>query len=274
MKKYFRRQIAIPTDHGSWIFLLSPLLIGLTAGKSWSLASFFLILAAFSAFLLRQPITTAVKIVSKRRPKTDMPAVIFWTTIYGAILIMALAGLTVLGHAEIVFLSIPAIPIFAWHLYLVSKRSERRQAGVEILGSGVLALSAPAAYWVGMDNYAPLGWWLFILTWLQSAASIVYAYLRLEQRELAKKPDLKTQLVMGKRALLYTTFNFLAVSIFSIGSILPPLLPIPYAVQWAETIWGCFRPSIGWKPARIGFRQLIVSILFTVLFMITWNTTW
>ena len=261
MKKYFRRQIALPNDHGSWIFLLSPLLIGLTAGESWSFASFFLIMAAFSAFLIRQPITTAVKITSKRRPKTDLPAAFFWIITYGAILMMALAGLMILGHAVLILLAIPAIPIFAWHLYLVSKRSERRQAGVEILGSGVLALSSPAAYWVGVGNYAPVGWWLFILTWLQSAASIVYAYLRLEQRELPKKPDLKTQLEMGKRALLYTTFNFLAVSVLSIGSFLPPLLPIPFAFQWAETIWGCFTPAIGWKPTRIGIRQLIVSVI-------------
>ncbi len=274
MKKYFRRQIALPTDHGSWIFLLSPLLIGLTVGDSWSLASFIVILTAFSAFLIRQPITTAVKIASKRRPKTDLPAASFWIITYGTILMLAMAGLMFLGYTALILLAIPAIPIFTWHLYLVSKRSERRQAGVEILGSGVLALSAPAAYWVGMGNYAPLGWWLFLLTWFQSAASIVYAYLRLEQRELTKKPDLKTRLEMGNRAILYTTFNFLAVSVFSIGSILPPLLPIPYALQWAETIWGCIKPAIGWKPARIGFRQLIVSILFTVLFMITWNTTW
>ena len=274
MKKYFRRHIALPTDHGSWIFLLSPLLIGLTAGGSWSLASLLVILTAFSAFLIRQPITTAVKIASKRRPKTDLPAAAFWMIIYGAILMMAISGLMILGYTAFILLAIPAIPIFGWHLYLVSKRSERRQAGVEILGSGVLALAAPAAYWVGKGNYEPLGWWLFILTWMQSAASIVYAYLRLEQRELKSKPDTKTQLEMGSRALSYTTFNFLAVSVFSIGTILPPLLPIPYAFQWAETIWGCFKPAIGWKPARIGFRQLIISILFTVLFMITWNTTW
>jgi hypothetical protein len=271
MKKYLRRQIALPTDHGSWIFLLSPLLIGLTAGKSWGFASFLLIIAAFTAFLIRQPITTAVKIASKRRPQTDLPAAIFWMIIYGLILAMALTGLIMLGHAILLLLAFPALPIFTWHLYLVSKRSERRQAGVEIMGSGVLALSAPAAYWVGVGNYDPEGWWLFILPWLQSAASIVYAYLRLEQRELNKKPGTKTLFEMGNRALLYTTFNFVSISFFSILSILPPLLPTSYAIQWAETIWGCFKPAIGWKPARIGVRQLIVSIAFTVIFIFSWN---
>ena len=35
----------------------------------------------------------------------------------------------------------------------------------------------------------PLGWLLFGLTWLQSAASIVYAYLRLAQRELSESRE-------------------------------------------------------------------------------------
>jgi hypothetical protein len=228
---------------------------------------------AFSAFLIRQPITIAVKVASGRRPKTDLPAAVFWIAVYGLLLILTLAGLVIRGFTPLLLLAIPAVPIFTWHLYLVSKRSERQQAGVEILGSGVLALSAPAAYWVGIGQYDEQGWWLFLLTWLQSAASIVYAYLRLEQRKLDKKPDAQTMLAMGRRALFYTTFNFLFVSIFSIGTILPALLPIPYAFQWAETIWGCFKPAIGWKPSRIGFRQLFVSSVFTILFILTWNIT-
>jgi len=52
---------------------------------------------------------------------------------------------------------------------------------------------------------------------------------------------------------------------------LPALLPIPYALQWGETIWGSLNPAVGVKPTRIGIRQLIISTLFTLLFVITWN---
>jgi hypothetical protein len=274
LRKYFRRQVALPIDHGSWIFLLSPLLIGLVAGGTWNMGSYFIILIAFAAFLIRQPITTIIKIASKRRLKTDLPAAIFWTIIYAVFLLVGAMVFISLGYAALIFLAIPALPIFAWHLYLVSKRSERRQTGVEVLGSGVLALSAPAAYWVGKGHYAPVGWWLFLLAWLQSAASIVYAYLRLEQRVLKNKPGVRDQIKMGSRALLFTTFNFIAVIVLSFESIVPSLLPIPYALQWLETIWGCFKPAMGWKPARIGMRQLIVSILFTVFFILAWNNPW
>jgi hypothetical protein len=143
--------------------------------------------------------------------------------------------------------------------------------GIELVAIGVLALIAPAAYWVGRGYPDPLGWWLFALVWLQSAASIVYAYLRLEQRGLPETPDIPARLRMGRRAMLYTSFNLAAVIGLSIAGVMPALLPIPYTVQWGETLWGTLNPAVGVKPTVIGIRQLVVSSIFTVLFILTWN---
>ena len=109
-----------------------------------------------------------------------------------------------------------------------------------------------------------------MLAWLQSAASIVYAYLRLEQRELDSVPEISARLKMGRRALIYTTFNLVFVAALSILSLVSPLLILPYTLQWLETIWGTFKPAVGMRPTTIGFRQLIVSSLFTILFILTW----
>jgi len=267
----FRRYIALPQDHGSWVFILSPLLIGLFAGGSLKAASGYLILAAMAAFLLRHPVSIAVKAFSGRRSRRDLPAASFWIGIYGLIGLAAVAGLVSQGFGYLLYLALPGAPVFAWHLYLVSKRAERKQMGVEMVGSGVLALAAPAAYWVGQGRPEPLGWWLFGLVWLQSAASIVYAYLRLEQRTLRIEPDFTTRVQMGGRALLYTTFNLVAVIGFSLGGILPELIFLPYLLQWAETIRGTLKPAVQAKPKAIGMRQLAVSTLFTLLFILAWQ---
>ena len=271
LRAYFRRHIALPGEHGAWVFLLSPLLIGLFAAGQFSTASLLLILAVLAAFLLRQPASIAVKAYSGRRPRSDLPAARFWLGVYGLLGLLALAGLIWQGFSYLLYLALPGLPVFAWHLFLISRRLERRQPGVEIIGSGVLALAAPAALWVGLGRPDPLGWWLFGLTWLQSAASIVYAYLRLEQRELKAMPDQRTRLQMARRALLYTSFNLAAVIGLSLARLLPSLLFLPYALQWAETIWGTFHPAVGFKPTAIGLRQLLVSTLFTILFILAWN---
>jgi hypothetical protein len=268
--RIFQRHIALPSDHGSWVFLFSPLLIGLFAGGRFTWASLLLILAALAAFLIRQPVTVLVKVLSARRGRQDLTPALVWITVYAVVGLLALAGLVVQGFTDLLWLAAPGIPVFAWHLYLVSRRAERRQAGVEIVATGVLSLAAPAAFWVGRGEPDPAGWLLFGLVWLQSAASIVYAYLRLAQREISETPPNPVLFRMGRRALSYTSFNLIAVIILGAGGFVSPFLFLPYLAQWAEAVWGVFHPAIGWKPTRIGLRQLAVSSLFTILFILAW----
>lgn len=270
MPGYFRKQIFLPQDHGSWVFIISPLLIGIFAGKTFNYAMFNLVIAAMAAFLIRQPITIAVKAYSGRRSKDDLPAARFWITVYGFSILLTLSGLIGQGFLFVFYLAIPGIPVFAWHLWLVSRREERRQAGVEIIATAVLSLAAPAAYWVGIGHYDPSGWWLWVLVWMQTAASIVYAYLRLEQREWKSIPNRWIRFRAGWRAYAYTSFNLVSSLGLGLLGLLPRLLFIPYLLQWIETVWGIDHPAMGWKPTRVGIRQLIVSTLWTVLFIVFW----
>ena len=271
MQAYFNKQIFLPQDHGSWVFILSPLIVGIFAGKNFSSATFYLIVASMAAFMLRQPMSMAVKAYAGRRLKEDLPAARFWILVYAAIASLALAGLIIKGFGYLLYLAVPGGLVFAWHLWLVSRRAERKQAGVEVVATGVLSLAAPAAYWVSVGHYDPLGWWLWLLTWLQSAGSIVYAYMRLEQREWKSIPNRYERFRKGTRAFAYTSFNFFISATLGLGvGLLPKWIFIPYLIQWLETLWGIDHPASGWKPTRIGIRQLIVSILWTIAFIIVW----
>jgi hypothetical protein len=271
MQGLFRKQVFLPQDHGSWVFILSPLLIGLFAGKAFGFASFSLVVAAMAAFLMRQPLTIAVKAYSGRRPRDDLRPAGFWIAVYGLVIVLALVALIAQGFLFVVYLAIPGVPVFAWHLWLVSRREERRQAGVEIVATGVLSLAAPAAYWVGIGHYDSLGWWLWILVWMQTAASIVYAYLRLEQREWKSILNRWKRFRAGWRAYVYTSFNLVASLSLGLVGLLPRFIFLPFLLQWIETIWGIDYPAAGWKPTRIGIRQLIVSTLWTILFIVFWR---
>ena len=266
----FLRHVAVPNEHGSWVFLFSPLLIGLFAGGTFHTGSYLLVGAALSAFMLRQPITVLVKILSKRRPRTELPAAAFWIAVYGFLGLGFLIGLIALGYVPLLFLAAPALPVFAWHLWLVSRRSERRQPIVEIVGSGVLGLVAPAAYWVGVGHYDPTGWLLWGLTWLQAAVSICYAYLRLEQRVWKSVPTKVECWLAGRKHIAAAAAAVILVSALAVFNVVPAWLPLAYAIQLTETIWGTFNPAIKVKPTLIGIRQLIVSTLFTLAFILTW----
>jgi hypothetical protein len=95
-----RRHVALPSDHGAWVFLISPLLIGLFAGGRWAAATPLLIVAALAAFLIRQPMTMAVKAHSGRRPREELPAARFWIFVYGVIGALAVGGLLAQGQGR------------------------------------------------------------------------------------------------------------------------------------------------------------------------------
>ena len=269
-QKIFQRQIFITNEHGSWVFLLSPLFIGLFAGQSWSLDAAILVLGALVGFLIRPPITIAVKVLSGRRSKADLRPASWAIIIYSFVGILMVGGLFLRGLGYLLILAVPGIFVFIWHLYLVYNRAERGQMGIEIVASGVLALTAPAGYWIGVGGPSELGWWLWGLTWFQSAASIVYVYLQLAQREQKQIPSLKDRFRLGWRAALYSSYNLLAVILLSVVGIIPAWIFAPFLLQWGETFRGIYYPAVGVKPTTIGIRQLIVSSLFTVIFILTW----
>lgn len=269
---WVKKYIALPQDHGAWVFLFSPLLIGLWVSQTFTLASFVLALAALMAFLLRQPLSIVVKVWSGRRARTDLPSALFWTALYSGILLILVLWLVLLGHARLIWLGVPAVFIFAWHLGLVSRHQERHQVGLEIVATGVLALVAPAALWVGRNAYDLQGWVLWLLCWLQSAASIVYVYLRLAQREWSTIPSTLSELWRpARRAVFYATFNVGLTLALGFVGVLPRGVWLAFAWQWAETLYGALRPAVKMRPTAIGVRQLIVSTVFTVLFILLWR---
>ena len=261
----WRKQYALPAEHGSWIWWLGPLFIGLAAGGHPDLDAVLLFLAVLFAFLLRQPSTIIVKAISGRRPKADLVPALFWIIGYGLIAGLAVWALIASGHPQVVLLAIPGVPVFAWHLWLVSRRAERGQMGIELVGAGVLALAAPAGYWVagGMSERVP--WILWLLTWLQTAASIVFVYLRLEQRKLEATPLPRDRWRQGGRTLIYHAFNLVASLGLAILGWAPWLVPVAFTLMLADALEGVTHPPVGAKPAAIGFRQLGASALFMIV---------
>lgn len=262
------RRVAVPSDHGTWAFFVSPLVIGLFAGGRWTTPSAYLVAAALAGFLLRQPITTAVKIVSGRRSRRDLGAALAWSAFYLGIALLHLYGLFLRGYGFVLILAVPGVIVFLWYLLLVARRDERRQKGVEILGSGVLALSAPAAYWIGIEWLDPRGWLLWALCWIFAAMSIVHVYARLDQRRLGAAGGILRR--PGRRALAINTVLTALVAVLALLGSSPALLLIPFLAQWGESAQAAFAVTPPPRPTAIGLRQLAVSTLFTVLFILIW----
>lgn len=245
--------------------MLGPFIIGTAAAGGPNILSPILLLAALSLFLIRQPIMILVKVLTRRRHRRDAPPALFWVGVYGVLIGLTTTSLILRGHQQLLLLAIPAAPVFTWYLYLVSKRKERGQRGVELVGAGVLALAAPAAYWISGGNDNLLAWILWSLSWLQSTASIVNIYLRLEQRHLNTPSPLPARLQMGRRTIAYHLFNLAIISLLASQTLIPWLIVAAFGLMLADSLEGILRPAIGLKPSTIGLRQLVSSSIFVIL---------
>jgi len=267
----FARHVALPSDHGSWAFFLGPLVIGLFAGGRWHTTAIYLTVAAAAGFLIRQPVTLIVKVWAGRRSKDTLPAAWFWCVVYGSIAALHVTGLVLRGFGYLLYLAIPGLLVFGWYLYLIYRRAERRQWLMETMATGVMALVAPAGMWAGLGHPVPLGWLLWVMVWLQSATGIAYAYMRLEQRPLKELPSMTRRWKMGASPLVLSSLGLALALGLGLAGVLPRWLFVAFAVQWVEVLWGVRNPAMGLKPTAIGFRQLAVSIVFTVLFIVAWR---
>lgn len=269
-RRIWRKHYALPAEHGAWIWWIGPLVIGAAAGGEPGPLLGLLSLTALFAFLLRQPATIAVKALSGRRTRDELRPALVWSAIYMGLTAVGVALLVGSGQGRLLLLAIPGILIFSWHLWLVSRRRERQRPGVEILGAGALALTAPAAYWISGGGSDREAWLLWGLTWLQSAASIVHVHLRLQQRHLDHLPTMASRFRMGKRSLIYNGFNQLTSLALALSGWVPSLVPVAFGITFLDALEGVLRPAVGARPRRIGVRQLLISSAFVVVMVLAY----
>lgn len=170
------RSVALPSEHGGWGFLLEPILLGLMAAGSEN--GVLLALAALGAFLIHQPLKTALK----DRLKGQRVLRTVWAERFavGYGLLALVPFIIILQGANFTFL-IPllfAIPFIMIQLFYDS-RNKSRALIPELSGAFALAMIAPSIAILGGWLLAPaLVLWLLLIA--RSAPSILYVRARLK----------------------------------------------------------------------------------------------
>lgn len=272
-ERLFRRHLILPPEHGAWIWLIGPFVVGVAAGGVWSGDIALCGAALLAAFFARQPITLLVKISTGRRSRRGFGPAFFWLAIDGALAAGLAAWLYLRGYAQLFWLVLPALTVFVWHLWLVGRRAERHQTGIQVVAAGVLALAAPAGYWVAGGISLTVPWILWLVMWLQAAASIVFVQLRLAQRDWHQAGTLRVRWARGRRALLYSSFNMaVALAGWALLDSWSGWLVLGFGASLADTVEGVLRPAVGARPAAVGIRQAISSCIFVGLAVLAFTS--
>jgi hypothetical protein len=266
--RIWKKHYAIPAEHGAWIWWIGPFGLGVAAAGNFKPDLILLAIAALAAYLARHPASLLIKVQSGRRSQDDRVPALFWAGVYSALSLATLFVLILAGHTRLISLALPGLLVFAWHMLLVRRQSDRGQPGIEIVVAGVLALTGPAAYWVAGGDSTQTAWILWGLSWFQSAASIVHIYLRLSHRKMNAPPSNPWR--MGARSLAYHSFNFLGSTALAIIGWIPLFAPAAFGLMLIDALEAVMRPAIGIRPTAIGLRQLAASSVFFLLLILTY----
>lgn len=263
--RLFQARHAVPMEHGAWIWWIGPLAVGAAAAHhlTWDWA--VLAMAVLAAFLLRQPATMLAMAAAGRGLREDVLPSTLWAGLYATTLCLAGGILAVRGHTNVFLLAGIAAPFFPGYLWLVGTGRDRRKTLLEIAAAALLALAAPAAYWVCGGADPNRAWVLWFICATQSAASVSYIVVRLGLSRLTEKPALGGALRAGLLPLTHAFLNLAAAAVLVLTGLTPWPVAAGFAAILAENIEGIGRPPAGTKAAWLGVRQLTVSVVFFLI---------
>jgi hypothetical protein len=247
------KSIALPVEHGGWMFVLEPVLLGLLVAPS--AGGWWLGVAALGIFLLNQPLKFAIKdrLRGRRYPRTAWAE--RFALLYGALVGVAALLARLTARAPFWPSILLAIPFAA--LQVASAATNRgRDLLPEISGAVALAAAAPAIALAG-------GWSLTaaLLLWLvpvaRAVASILYvrARLRLERGEPAN------------RGIVFAAHGFGLLLLGGLAwlRLIPWLAAVAMAILLVRALLGL---SAHRRPVRaqvVGFQELGFGLLTVAL---------
>ena len=168
-RRLFRKSLVIPTEHGSWSWLLVPFFVGAAVaswivpeGHPYLLPLMLTLVGGLCAFLVRQPAAAWLRIRRGRGNRAAQPLAAGWTLGLALVASICLIGLLALGRVALLWLVIPFASVLL--LYLVAARSGRaamRALWTELIGAAGLALMAPAAVIAATGRVNLLVWALW-----------------------------------------------------------------------------------------------------------------
>lgn len=248
------KRILLPPEHGSWSFLLEPILLGVLVSPSGAGAA--LGIAAVAAFFTRQPLKLALsdRRRGKRHPRTAAAEGV--ALAFGSVATLALAVALAAGGSRVALPLLAAAPLGLVQV-IYDARRETREIAPELAGSSALAAFAPAmALADGWTLSAALGLWLILLT--RSIPSILYA------RTMVRR--LHGETVSGAPALTVHAAGVAAVGAAGAAGIVPLVVLAAPLLLLVRAALGLSRGTIparrlGWGEIAFGLAVVGIAAL-------------
>lgn len=246
------RAIALPNEHGSWGFLLEPLVAGLAIGASMPAA--WIGVAYFGAFLMRQPlkIYVADRLSGRDLPQTS--AALRFIAYFGLIYLVGVAGSLAFAELKSFVPILIVAPLGIYQIYADGSRQSRNL--VPVLTGAVTISSSVAVMTLASGVAAETAYALWALFAARLIPSIVYVRNRL-RLEKGKESSFVAPVVAHVLALAF-------VAALAWTGNVPKLPLVVFALLLLRAAWGlsAYRRKV--KAMRIGVWEVVYGSLTAI----------
>jgi hypothetical protein len=253
-RRFFRKQLVIPTEHGSWSWFLVPYFVGVLVAQEWNFAAVLVLIGGLAGFLVRQPAISWMRIRSGRGRKADLNLAAGWTIGLSLVAIVCFVGLLLMGRVMLLWLLLPLAFIFI--LYLAASRQRRvsvRTLWMEAAGAAGLAATAPASYIAATGALDGTAWALWGLMAGQNMLGVLYVRLRIADthgRAMSRSPVLWSHIAV-----------LLVLIVAASQEVVPWLAVMPFGIYLARAVWAVVRRRRVRNIVRFGFSEIGFEIL-------------
>lgn len=241
--------IALPIEHGSWGFLLEPLLAGLLL--AFSPAGLWISLMVIGAFLTRQPLKVLLSdwLAKRNLPQTSMAlkfvllySAIFWVGLIGSILTAPLAAFWPFALIA---------PLAVYQIYCDVSRQSRKLIP-EL--TGAVAISSSVAAIALADGWA---WPNALALWAIFVARLIPSILYVRNRlRLEKGKEFSFWI-----PTLTSILSVILVGVLAFNKLSPVLTVLLMMVLLFRTVLGLSPYRTKMKAMQIGVWEVIYGLL-------------
>ncbi len=257
----------IPREHGAWVILYAPMVLGFAAAGKPAPVAWLLITGTVTALFIGRE-AASLLIRGRSTPQTRG-----WAAIFGTM--AALLGSLLLatsGAMPLLTVGAGALVLFGVHSALLKlsgrKRLDRSQWG-EIIGVAALTLTAPAAY-AAVVHHLDLE---IALIWLGCigyySSGIFYVKMWLAAVKLKKTWNETSRLQCGREnntynAMLTVGVVIAATRLHSLPAAI--LVSVAYLPAIVRSAWGYMHLSPQLPPLkRVGMQETVYAVWFTLM---------
>ncbi|MBI3297236.1 MAG: YwiC-like family protein [Elusimicrobia bacterium] len=255
----------LPREHGSWVMLLVPPVLGwAAAGGGPAGAAALFALGTAGAFLLRTPLGVLLE-------SPGHPAARRWVLSCAAAAAAGFGGLAALYGRWGLLLMVPP----DGGALAVALRNQRRRRAMseanELVGIAGLSLGAPAAWYAASGAWEPGAAWLWALCALFFSGPVFHVKMLVSRRAASARgaPVEAARRADGARrlSLAYHGAAAAAVAAAAAGGAVPAGALLPFGASAAKSAWWAARQGPGLELKKVGWQEVGWTALFLAVML-------